>query len=74
MTLTATQVDNKNASSSTKGDRNRRWRERAHLQLDALLDDAIVKKGFHGHVEVTILLRDNFIIGINADLKQTIRH
>jgi hypothetical protein len=70
LTQTTTTSDN----SRSRQDKNSSWRERAHLLLDASLDDALERKSFHGQVVIDILIKENFVIGFNSELKQTIRH
>lgn len=65
--------DSRENAKTTRGDRNRKWRARAHLLLDALIDDVISKDSYHGQVQVGILFKDSLIIGLDSDVRQTIR-
>lgn len=62
-----------NSENATRGDRNLRWRSRAHLLLDAMIDDVLEKDTFHGSVTLGILFKDRLIIGLDSDVRQTIR-
>ena len=72
MTLTPTATTSDNSRS--RQEKNKLWRERAHLLLDASLDDALDRQAFHAQVVLGIVIKDNFVIGFNSELKQTIRH
>ena len=43
------------------------------MLLDAMIDDVLEKDTFHGSVTLGILFKDRLIIGLDSDVRQTIR-